>query len=67
MPREDNLSAMRRFFELANTHDVEALIQLVHPRYIGESDVLAEPVGGRDAYGSLLRGYYAAFPDAKYV
>jgi steroid delta-isomerase-like uncharacterized protein len=60
------LDVMHRFFELANRHDVDHLLELVHHDYVGESDVLPEPVRGPDAYAALLRAYYAAFPDAHY-
>lgn len=60
------LAVMRQFFELANRHDVDQLLTLVHEDYIGESDVLAETIRGAARYGALLRGYYEAFPDTHY-
>lgn len=66
MGHEVDLAVMRQFFELANRHDVDRLLELVDPDYVGESDVLPEAVRGRASYGALLRGYYEAFPDTHY-
>ena len=63
---EANLRAMHSFFDLGNAHDVEGVAGMVHADYIGESDVLSEPIVGRDAYRSLLVGFWAAFPDTSY-
>ncbi len=63
---EANLRHMQTFFTLANVHDVSGVAGMVHPGYIGESDVLAEPIIGQDAYRSLLSGFWTAFPDTTY-
>lgn len=63
---EANLRQMQTFFTLANVHDVSGVAGMVHPGYIGESDVLAEPIVGQDAYRSLLSGFWTAFPDTSY-
>lgn len=64
---EANLRHTRSFFTLANAHDVSGVAGMVHASYIGESDVLAEPIVGRDAYRSLLAGFWTAFPDTSYI
>lgn len=61
-----DLAVMRQFFQLANRHDVDQLLELVHDDYVGESDVLVEAIRGRGPYGGLLRSYYDAFPDTHY-
>jgi len=63
---EANLRGMQTFFNLGNAHDVEGVAGMVHPDYIGESDVLPEPIVGRDAYRSLLSVFWTAFPDTSY-
>lgn len=63
---EANLQAMRAFFDLGNAHDAAALAEMVHQNYVGESDVLPQPIVGRDAYRSLLMQFWTAFPDTRY-
>lgn len=60
------IRGVQTFFKLANAHDVEGVAGMVHADYFGESDVLPEPIVGRDAYRSLLSGFWTAFPDTSY-
>jgi hypothetical protein len=38
MSGDANLTVMRRFFELANRHDVDRLLELVHRDYVGDGE-----------------------------
>jgi steroid delta-isomerase-like uncharacterized protein len=52
-----------RMLEAWNAHDVEAILELVHPDIVWTDPTVPEPVHGKEAMRKELRNNFTAFPD----
>jgi steroid delta-isomerase-like uncharacterized protein len=52
-----------RMLEAWNAHDVEAILENVHPDIVWTNPTLPEPVHGKDAVRKELKNNFTAFPD----
>lgn len=52
-----------RMLEAWNNHDVEAILENVHPDVVWTTPTLPEPARGKEAVRKELRNTFTAFPD----
>jgi len=56
-------SIATRVLEAWNAHDVEAILEHIHPDIVWANPTLPQPVHGKEAVSKELRNTFTAFPD----
>jgi steroid delta-isomerase-like uncharacterized protein len=65
---EENQAAVRRFYELFNRGEFDALDEIMAPGYVNNDPQSPAPAdGGREAVKAELGGFRAAFPDLRFT
>src|SRR5688572_8850833 len=67
MTPQNNSAISQQTWDALNAHDIEKFKELLAEDCVYQSDVLPEPVRGRDAIGGLMQMYIGAFPDLRFT
>jgi steroid delta-isomerase-like uncharacterized protein len=65
--QERNKETVRRFFAACSEGDLDVIDELVSPDFIAHDPALPEPLRGRDAIRTTIRGLRMSFPDLRIV
>jgi steroid delta-isomerase-like uncharacterized protein len=66
MPTSENERITDETFAAWNAHDPERYVEWIADDYVWESDSFPFPIKGREAVKTVMKMYFAAFPDIKF-
>lgn len=66
MPESENEKITQETFAAWNAHDPERYVEWITDDYVWESDAFPFPIRGREAVKTVMKMYFAAFPDMQF-
>jgi steroid delta-isomerase-like uncharacterized protein len=66
MSESENEKITQETFAAWNAHDPDRYVESITDDYVWESDSFPFPIRGRDAVKTVMKMYFAAFPDLKF-
>src|SRR5580698_801718 len=66
MSASENERITEETFAAWNAHDLERYVESITDDYVWESDSFPIPIRGREAVKTVMKMYFAAFPDMQF-